>query len=98
MLKNNAGKRYAEVILPFPLNRTFSYYIPDTLEEPINVGSRVIVPFGRKKFYTAIVMDLHDQKPVGYDVKEITSVLDSHPVVDATQLKLWRWKIGRAHV
>ena len=54
-------------------------------------GSRVVVPFGRKKYYTAIVARLHDVMPQGYEVKEILSILDDRPVLRRPQLRFWEW-------
>ena len=82
--------QFADVILPLPLADYFTYQIPPDSER-INIGFRVIVPFGKKKFYTAIVAWIHNNKPTEYQTKEITSVLDSTPVVTQTQLDLWKW-------
>lgn len=81
---------YADVILPVPLGTMFTYRIPEGLRGHIAVGLRVIVPFGPRKFYTAIVDGLHDNEPE-YEVKEIAGVLDSRPIVRNPQVKLWRW-------
>ena len=82
---------FADVILPLPLPGTFTYAIPDTLQDSVGVGSRVYVQFGRKKFYTAIVARTHDIPPEGYEVKEIDQLLDSESVIRYPQLKLWNW-------
>lgn len=82
---------YAEVILPLPLFSTFTYSIADGDVSAVKVGSRVIVPFGRKKFYTGIVSALTPIAPQGYEVKEIMQVLDSEPIVRHPQLRLWEW-------
>ena len=37
---------YAEIILPLPLDSTFTYAIPAEMESAVKVGYRVIVPFG----------------------------------------------------
>lgn len=82
---------FAEVILPLPLYSTFTYSIPDDMDVEVQVGSRVLVQFGKKKYYTAIVEAIHSDKPKGYDVKPVMAVLDSSPIVRYPQLKLWRW-------
>lgn len=82
---------YAEVILPLPLFGTFTYSIPTTLEGKAAVGHRVIVPFGRKKYYTGIIESITPVAPEGFEVKDISSVLDPWPVVKHPQLKLWEW-------
>lgn len=82
---------YAEVILPLPLYSTFTYRIPAAMSGKIAVGHRVVVPFGKKKFYTAIVAAVTPVAPQGFDVKEIYSLLDEKPVLKHPQLKLWEW-------
>ena len=69
--------RYAEVLLPLPLHSTFSYEVPFDLAKNITVGSRVVVPFGKKKYYTGIVKSLSDIPPGNFEVKEIGLVLDT---------------------
>lgn len=83
--------KYAEVLLPLPLYSTFTYVIGEDMESDIKVGSRVLVQFGKKKFYTGIVEMIHSQAPEGYDVKPIMGVLDPEPIVIYPQLKFWRW-------
>ena len=82
---------FAEVILPLPLYSTFTYSIPDEMLEEVQLGSRVLVQFGKKKFYTAIVEAVNSQPPKGYDVKPLIAVLDSSPIVRYPQIKFWRW-------
>lgn len=82
-----------EVIVPLPLNAVFTYSVPDEMYGRLHVGSRVVVPFGRRKFYTAIVRNLTAPKPEGYEVKQIDRVLDpaNLPVLVHPQLKFWDW-------
>lgn len=54
-------------------------------------GSRVVVSFGRKKYYTAIVAFLHDNEPKEYETKEIVSLLDERPILRRPQLQFWEW-------
>jgi primosomal protein N' (replication factor Y) len=82
---------YAEVILPLPLYSTFTYSIPDNLQSAVGVGFRVLVPFGRKKFYTGIVTMLHNQRPGNYEVKDIVAVLDNDSILRHPQMKFWQW-------
>ena len=83
--------RFAEVILPLPLYSTFTYSLPEEMDGEAQVGSRVLVQFGKKKFYTAIVEAIHSIPPKGYEVKPVMAVLDSSPIVRFPQIKLWRW-------
>ena len=74
-------KRYADVILPLPLAGTFTYSLPDEVADKVVQGCRVVVPFGAKKFYTAIVYHVHYLCPKEYEVKEITALLDEEPIL-----------------
>ena len=82
---------YAEVILPLPLNATFTYRIPEAMTDSVKVGYRVIVQFGAKKYYTGIVSSISHIAPEGFEVKDIVSIIDTHPIVKHPQLKLWQW-------
>ena len=82
---------YADLILPLPLQGTFTYAIPVSMQSGVQVGGRVLVPFGRNKTYLGIVARLHDEKPQGYEVKEISQVMDAEPIVTPQQLRLWQW-------
>lgn len=83
---------YAEILLPLPLNARFTYAVREELECSVKPGHRVIVPFGRRKFYTGIVTGLVNQPPEGIAVKEIFAALDSErPILRRPQLKLWEW-------
>ena len=50
--------KYADVILPLPLENSYTYRIPEDLERAVTPGCRVIVHFGKKRYYTAIVMEV----------------------------------------
>lgn len=82
---------YADIILPIPLPRLFTYAIPEEMAELVVPGSRVVVSFGKKKYYSGIVYQTHDNKPEEYEVKPITSVVDPLPVVTQQQLQFWDW-------
>ncbi|MDO5570969.1 MAG: primosomal protein N' [Bacteroidales bacterium] len=82
---------FADIILPLPLKGYFTYIIPQDMIDSVHCGSRVIVPFGKKKFYTGIVVFLHGIKPTLYETKEIFAILDPHPILRHPQLKFWEW-------
>lgn len=84
-------QQYADIILPLPLYGAFTYHIPEDMIGKVNVGYRVIVPFGNKKFYTGIVATITPIAPVGYEVKDIQKVLDNYPIIKHPQMKFWEW-------
>ncbi len=81
--------KFAETLLPLAIPGTYTYRIPDDMQ--VSIGMRVLVPFGRKKIFTAIVVMLHDREPKGYDVKEILGPLDEKPILRHPQLDFWQW-------
>lgn len=83
--------RYVDVILPLPLPRCFTYLLPEDEVGKVQPGCRLVVPFGRKKYYTAIIYKVHNQAPTDYEVKVATAVLDHEPILLPAQFKLWQW-------
>jgi primosomal protein N' (replication factor Y) len=73
--------------LPVPLDNAFSYRVPDGMEPA--VGGRVLVPF-RQQRMSGIVVDLHDRQPA-VQTKNVVSVLDPEPVLDAQLMRLGKW-------
>ena len=82
---------YADLILPLPLQGTFTYAVPASMQSAVRVGMRVLVPFGRSKTYLGIVARLHDERPQGYEVKSVAQLMDSEPIITPQQLQLWQW-------
>lgn len=81
---------YADIILPLPLEGVFTYSVPDGMTAAVMPGMRVVVPFGRSKKYIGVVLRTHGEKP-SFDVKDILSLPDPHPIVTGLQLRLWQW-------
>ena len=84
-------KKYVDVIVPLPIASQYTYSLPSEWEDSVQVGCRVVVSFGRKKFYTAIVTKVHYAAPEGYETKDIEEVLDTSPVLLPRQLEFWEW-------
>jgi len=82
---------YADIVLPLPLDGLFTYSIPDELSGQAEAGRRVLVPFGRGKTYVGIIAEIHTHKPEGFQVKPILQVLDSQPILQPQQYRLWSW-------
>ncbi len=82
---------FVDVILPVPLDGFFTYSVPSSANEQVEVGKRVLVPFGRNKTYVGIIASMHHQQPEGYQTKDILQVLDSTPMLLGNQLRLWQW-------
>lgn len=81
---------YVDVILPLPLEGTFTYSVPEPMETQVRMGVRVLVPLGRSKTYTAMAVRLHSEKPE-FETRPIIQVIDAEPVLIEQQLHLWQW-------
>ncbi len=81
---------YVRVILPLALHKLFTYSVPAELESSIVLYKRVIVQFGAKKLYSALIHSIQEEMP-SYETKEIISVLDEAPIVLEKQIQLWNW-------
>jgi primosomal protein N' (replication factor Y) len=83
--------RFADVILPVPIPKLFTYRIPRIMDDVIRVGARVIVQFGRNRVVTAVVGKIHETPPEKYQAKYLLELLDNEPLITATQLWLFGW-------
>lgn len=77
--------------MPLPLQRLYTYRVPQDLEEQAVRGKRVVVQFGKRKLYAAIIVDVHDKPPAGYEAKYILEILDETPLVSEKMLAFWEW-------
>lgn len=82
---------FAQIILPLNLKGTFTYRVPGELQEKIEPGMRVLVPFRGKKIYTGIVERLHNEKPETFIPKDLINILDEFPILPQQQLDFWNW-------
>ena len=80
--------KYIDVILPLPIKGAFTY---STDQEDLLVGQRVVVQFGVRKLYAAIIKEVHDRKPSEYEAKPLLAILDELPIVNSIQLQFWDW-------
>lgn len=81
---------YADLILPLPLQNLFTYEVPQSMTGLVRRGCRALVQFGKKKYYSGVVVEVHDRKPA-YEVKPICESVDTEPVVTEEQFRLWKW-------
>lgn len=79
------------MILPLKVAGYYTYVVPDELRSEVAFGKRVVVQFGLRRFYTAIVAKTHHNAPELVKPKPVLSVADEAPVVTEQQLQLWQW-------
>ncbi len=84
--------RYCDVSLPVPLDRPFTYSLPETLRHRVRPGCRLIVPFGVRKL-TGVALRCHDDRP-SVEARDALRLIDAEPVLDEELLALARWIAG----
>ncbi len=84
-------KRFAQVILPLSLHNEYTYAIPQKLFLKVKIGQRVIVQFGSKRLYAAIITGFLQKHNIENEPKEIIDILDENPIVFPHNIALWRW-------
>jgi primosomal protein N' (replication factor Y) (superfamily II helicase) len=90
-LETKSGNNFADIILPVPIPKMFTYKIPSLLKPQVQIGQRVIVQFGKKKILTGIIGKVHNKPPQAYDAKPILDILDDRPSVNPLQIRFWVW-------
>jgi primosomal protein N' (replication factor Y) len=88
---DNRKTFFVEVILPLAIPQTYTYRVPQDLNDNLSVGKRAVVQFGKSKLYTAIICAISEQAPSRYEAKYLLDILDEEAIVTATQLKFWQW-------
>ena len=82
---------FVEVLLPLPVKKSFYYEVKKELLHKIQDFVRVLVPFGKTKVYTALVIKIHHAVEADYDIKTIIDVLDDRPVIMPVHYRFWQW-------
>lgn len=82
---------FADVLLPLPLPGYYTYRVPFELNDIVQPGLRVVVQFGKKRIYTALIRKIHSDAPKVSDIKYILSILENDALVNEKQLQFWEW-------
>ncbi|MCK9611708.1 MAG: primosomal protein N' [Bacteroidales bacterium] len=85
---------FADLILPLPLPGFYTYRVPFEMNNQLHRGQRVVVQFGKKKIYTALVYRIHQNVPKNFQPKYILSILDEKPIVNEKQFSFWEWMVN----
>lgn len=83
---------FVEVILPVATPKpTYTYYVDEAHLDRVQFGVRVEIQFGKNKLYSGIVAEIHHDLPSSHQPKAIVNVMDDEPIINQTQLQLWKW-------
>ena len=85
------AKLFVDVIIPLAVPNALTYEVPSAFKDVIEIGKRVVVPLATTKLYSGIVAAIHQNKPQGYEVREVEDVLDAQPLVRQVQIDFWNW-------
>ncbi|HRH41317.1 MAG TPA: primosomal protein N' [Pyrinomonadaceae bacterium] len=95
MFPNQNPPQFAELALPLPLKQTFTYRLPENIRENVQIGSRLLVPFGKRNL-TGYTVELHEtlDESLGIEesqIKEAIELLDEEPLITEEILRLTNW-------
>mgnify|MGYP000141446594 CR=1 FL=1 len=82
---------FVDVILPLAIPNKYTYRVPNGWENELAIGKRAIVQFGKKKLYTSVIANIHQDAPVYYEAKYLEAILDETPIIHKENLALWDW-------
>ena len=83
--------KFVDVILPVAVPNLYTYRVPTELNNEVIPGQRVVVEFGRRKRYSALIRKVHAKAPELYQAKYIDAILDSGAIVTEQQFEFWEW-------
>lgn len=95
-------KKYAGIIIDQAhpsIDKIFHYSIPDHMIENIDVGFRVLIPFGRyNKRVDGYVVQLDNKSDVPPDkMKTILKILDTGPAILPQHIPIIKWMVDEYH-
>ena len=82
---------FAELLLPVPVPKLFTYRVPLELNDKIGIGQRAIVHFGDRRILTGIITKIHENPPTSYEAKYILDVLDEEAIMYEQQFAFYQW-------
>ena len=83
---------FAEVAFPISNFQSFTYVIPKELKNEIQLGSRVLAPFGKRNCQ-GMVLGIKSTTSYSGKTKSIHSLVDDIPVVTPELWKLICWPL-----
>lgn len=90
--------RVAEVVFNLPLEKPYTYFIPDEIRELLKPGMRVKAPLGRgNRTVVGYCVHIKAAGDLNRRLKPIHEVLDPEPLLDDLMLQLTRW-IGERYL
>lgn len=79
------------VVLPIPVDRAYTYRLPDAMIDAAQVGARVLVPLRNRHRTGVIVEEGPPADTLDFAVKDVIDVLDDVPACTEGLLRLTKW-------
>ncbi len=81
---------FAQVAFPLPFRNTFTYSTPDELSSMLQIGVRVVAPFG-KRTLTGFVVGTSEKSEANEKTKPLSDILDKTPIFNKNDLNFYKW-------
>ncbi|MGD1047214.1 MAG: primosomal protein N' [Candidatus Krumholzibacteriaceae bacterium] len=82
-----------DVAVPFPVDKLFTYAIPEALRGRVKPGARVLVPFGPRRV-TGYAIAERGRIPGAVRIRDLAGLVDEEPLLTGALLDLARWMSG----
>ncbi len=93
--KDSPTPRFVEVALPVPVRQTFTYRIPTGVGDLIKIGTRVTVPFGKRRltgYAVSLSRDFDESLKIEESkLKNVIELLDDEPLLTEEIIQLTKW-------
>lgn len=89
--QSRKGDVYAEVAFNLPLAGTYTYRVPAALAGELSPGKRVEAPLGPRRMTGYCVSTSAEAPGIEARLKDIISIIDDDPLLDAHMLELTDW-------
>lgn len=91
--------KLVEIVFPYSIRQSFSYSVPEVFKEDVEIGKRVLAPFG-KRILTGFIAGVSEVKGKSgregekYKLKDIYDVMDKIPLFEEESLAFYKWLSG----
>lgn len=75
----------------YPVDRPFDYLVPQNMEQLIEAGCRVKVPFGHRDVLGFVVEFVDETDVPQNKLKQVSKLLDIEPVITPEMLAMSKW-------
>lgn len=82
---------FVDVIVPLSVPEKYTYRVPHELNADLEIGKRAIVQFGKKRMYTAIIVEIKSSPNPNYEAKYLDLIIDDKPIISGYMIKFWDW-------